>query len=280
MKQQNAKLKKEFAELKEKLEECIDKAKRGAKPPSDKPAPSEEEMSILRPLVNDSYDSEGTRDQEHRTEGGLLQEADPDHEAAARGLLQHRQVRFRLAISVCRIVALENEEKAKKKIIQELEGEKHSLLRIQKEQKKAMDVMINEKELKKKRDQLKEELRTKKNEMKEKQNLLRKQEKQMKEQHEGLIVLEEKCRKLQTLINEKKAGLNPAGTEAKTEEDVHALEAEIKDLEHVHNDEKKKYKQMITTQETKIKELTLQIETLNLELKQKDQASSISITAS
>ena len=32
MKQQNAKLKKEFAALKDKLEECIEKAKRGGKP--------------------------------------------------------------------------------------------------------------------------------------------------------------------------------------------------------------------------------------------------------
>ena len=46
MKQQNAKLKKEFAELKQKLEECIEKAKRGPKSSaSDKPAPSEEEVS-------------------------------------------------------------------------------------------------------------------------------------------------------------------------------------------------------------------------------------------
>lgn len=168
-------------------------------------------------------------------------------------------------------MALENEEKAKKKIIQELEGEKHSLLRIQKEQKKAMDVMINEKELKKKRDQLKEELRNKKNELKEKQNLLRKQEKQMKEQHEALITLEEKCRKLQTLVYEKKAGLSSNSAEAKTEDDVRVLEAEIKELERTQMEEKKKYKQMITTQENKIKELSLQIETLNLELKQKDQ---------
>jgi len=170
-----------------------------------------------------------------------------------------------------RIVALENEEKAKKKIIQELEGEKHSLLRIQKEQKKAMDVMINEKELKKKRDQLKDELRNKKNELKEKQNLLRKQEKQMKEQHESLITLEEKCRKLQTLVYEKKAGLSNSSSEAKTEDDIKNLENEIKELEKTESAEKAKYKQMITTQENKIKELSLQIETLNLELKQKDQ---------
>lgn len=168
-------------------------------------------------------------------------------------------------------MALENEEKAKRKILQELESEKQSLLKIQKEQKKAMDVMINEKELKKKRDQLKEELRNKKNEYKEKQNLLRKQEKQMKEQHEAYITLEEKCRKLQTLINEKKAGINPEPNKNITEEDITKLEDEVKELERIQLEEKKKYKQMITTQENKIKELATQLDTLNLELKQKDQ---------
>jgi len=46
MKQQNAKLKKEFAELKQKLEDCIAKAKKGKKPSVDtRQGPSEEEMS-------------------------------------------------------------------------------------------------------------------------------------------------------------------------------------------------------------------------------------------
>lgn len=170
-----------------------------------------------------------------------------------------------------RIVALENEERAKKKVLQELESEKQSLLKIQKEQKKAMDVMINEKDLKKKRDQLKEELRAKKNEYKEKQNLLRKQEKQMKEQHETYITLEEKCRKLQGLINEKKAGISSDNAKAVTEDDVNKLEDSIKDLERIQAEEKRKYKQMITTQENKIKELNAQLDTLTLELKQKDQ---------
>ena len=48
MKQQNAKLKKEFAELKDKLEECIEKAKRGNRPPAGvKPEVSEEEQSNI-----------------------------------------------------------------------------------------------------------------------------------------------------------------------------------------------------------------------------------------
>lgn len=156
-------------------------------------------------------------------------------------------------------------------MLQELESEKQSLLKIQKEQKKAMDVMINEKELKKKRDQLREELKTKKNEYKEKQNLLRKQEKQMKDQHEAYISLEEKCRKLQGLINEKRAGIVPDVSKNVTEDDITKLETSIKELEHTQAEEKKRYKQMITTQENKIKELNSQLDTLNLELKQKDQ---------
>jgi len=168
-------------------------------------------------------------------------------------------------------VALENEERAKKKILQELEEEKKSLLKIQKEQKKAMDIMINEKELEKKKDQLTEELKVKKNEYKEKQNLLRKQEKQMREQHEAYITLEEKCRKLKTLIHEKKAGIAPNPGKVVTEEDIAKIEESIKELERAQTEEKKKYKAMITTQENKIKELNTQLDTLNLEFKQKDQ---------
>ena len=133
-----------------------------------------------------------------------------------------------------------------------------------------MDVMINEKELIKKRDQLKKELKNKKTDYKEKQNLLRNQEKQMKEQHEAYISLEEKCRKLQTLINEKKAGLNNNETKVVTEEDIEKLEKDIKELKGVHQEEKRKYKQMITIQENKIKELNAQMDTLTLEYKEKD----------
>lgn len=133
-----------------------------------------------------------------------------------------------------------------------------------------MDVMINEKDLKQKRDQLKEELRNKKSELKDKQNLMRKQEKQMKDQHEAIIKLEEKTKKIQAIINEKKAGI-VSTEEEKTDEDIKKMEEEIKELEKLQSDEKKKYRQMITVQETKINELTQQIDALNLELKQKDQ---------
>ena len=45
MKQQNTKLKKEFSLLKAKLEECIEKAKKGYRSMSEKPPPTEDEMS-------------------------------------------------------------------------------------------------------------------------------------------------------------------------------------------------------------------------------------------
>eukprot|EP00826_Nyctotherus_ovalis_P060391 TRINITY_DN8469_c0_g2_i1.p1 TRINITY_DN8469_c0_g2~~TRINITY_DN8469_c0_g2_i1.p1 ORF type:complete len:442 (+),score=151.18 TRINITY_DN8469_c0_g2_i1:31-1326(+) len=248
MRQQNAKLKAEFALLRDKLEECIEKAKNGSRLPADKPTLTEEELAREQEMKKIqqkiSYYKKQTETMKKQLEG---------------------------ALNIDKIVALENEEVARRKVIQELESEKNSLLRIQREQSKAMDVMANERELKKRRDQLKEELRNKKNELKEKQGLLRRQEKQMKEQHEAYINLEEKCRKLQGIINNKRAGLSLGTTEIITEGDVQTLEDEIKTLELSQSEEKKKYKQMIATQENRLKELTGQIDALNLELKQKDQ---------
>ena len=71
MKLQNAKLKKEFAELKQKLEECIEKAKRGTKAnASDKPAQSEEELSIYSCIK--IFNSSRTRDKRNRAESCVL----------------------------------------------------------------------------------------------------------------------------------------------------------------------------------------------------------------
>ncbi len=150
------------------------------------------------------------------------------------------------------------------------------MLRAQKDAKRPGDVVSTELDLKKRKDQLKEELRSRKNELKEKQSILRKQEKQMKDQHETLIRLEERCRKLQTLIAEKKAGAahgSPGETKARTQADVEALQAEIREAERNYNEDKKKYKQLIATQENRVKDLSLQLEGLQLELKQKDQES-------
>jgi hypothetical protein len=83
MKQQNGKLKKEFAELKQKLEEYIEKAKRGNRPAAGaKPEPSEEEMSKRAKCDL----SAGAGNQGDGTEGRILQEADCGDEAAARRL--------------------------------------------------------------------------------------------------------------------------------------------------------------------------------------------------
>jgi len=128
----------------------------------------------------------------------------------------------------------------------------------------------------KRKEQLKEEFRQHKNELKEKQLILRKQEKVMKDQHEANVKLEEKCRKLQTMINEKKAGVLTNDQEAtKTEEDVIKLRNEYKETEKEYNNEKRKYKELIAGQETRIKDLNYELEKLQLELKQKDQESRI-----
>lgn len=147
-----------------------------------------------------------------------------------------------------------------------------SLVRIQKDQQKNISALADDKDLLVKRDQLREELKLKKNELKEKQNILRLQEKHMKDQHENLIKMDEKCRKLSTLINEKKAGIKREGEEeGKTQADVDALDIEIKELERKQIEDKKKYKVLISTQENKIKDLSLNLEKANLELKMKDQ---------
>jgi len=165
---------------------------------------------------------------------------------------------------------LENEEKSKRKIIQELENDKYTLLKIQKEQKRAMDVITNEEDVKQKRDQIKAKIKKNKDDIKEKQLALRKQEKQTKDEHEALIDLELKNKKLQTLINEKKAGIVQE-VKAKTEEDVKAIESEVQKLEKTHIEEKKKFNKTITSQETKLTELSHQLDALSLEIANKDQ---------
>ena len=152
-----------------------------------------------------------------------------------------------------------------------MESENQSLLKIKKEQQRAMNVMINEKDLKKKLDEIRKDTMQKKAEIREKQNILRKQDKQMKDQHEALIVLDEKCRKLNAIVAEKKAGIGEFAEKAKSQQDIEKLELEIKQLEKVEREEKVRYKQMITEQENKIKDMNNRIDSLNLELKAKDQ---------
>eukprot|EP00826_Nyctotherus_ovalis_P037626 TRINITY_DN3445_c0_g2_i2.p1 TRINITY_DN3445_c0_g2~~TRINITY_DN3445_c0_g2_i2.p1 ORF type:complete len:259 (-),score=69.63 TRINITY_DN3445_c0_g2_i2:442-1218(-) len=134
----------------------------------------------------------------------------------------------------------------------------------------------NDATFKRKKERLKEELKTHKAELKEKQGLLRKQERYMKEQHENLIKLETKCRKLQALINEHKAGIvQPDVEEHKSEEDVNGLRDKLKEEEKKYEEEKKKHRQLIVAHENIVKNLNLELEAVTLQLKQKDHESRV-----
>eukprot|EP00826_Nyctotherus_ovalis_P039372 TRINITY_DN3785_c0_g2_i1.p1 TRINITY_DN3785_c0_g2~~TRINITY_DN3785_c0_g2_i1.p1 ORF type:complete len:269 (-),score=99.33 TRINITY_DN3785_c0_g2_i1:40-846(-) len=129
-----------------------------------------------------------------------------------------------------------------------------------------------------KREKLKEELKVYKAELKEKQVLLRKQERHMKEQHEIVINLEEKCRKYQALIYEHKAGTAAEQRnerKQKTEEDIARLREKLQEEENKYEEEKIRCKQLINNHENLIKDLNYELDSLTLELKQKNQIARI-----
>lgn len=172
-----------------------------------------------------------------------------------------------------RVIDLENEEKAKKKFVAKLQREEQMLSKANGECKNAPE---NDALFKRKKERLKEELKVHKAELKEKQGLLRKQEKHMKEQHENLIKLEAKCRKLQTLINEHKAGIVQLDVEEhKTEEDVNGLKEKLEEEERKHEEEKRKHRQLVAAHENVVRKLNLELEAVTLQLKQKDHESRV-----
>ena len=147
------------------------------------------------------------------------------------------------------------------------------LLKVNKDSK---NVIENDIKFKEKKERLKEQLKQKKTELKEKQALLKKQEAYMKGQHENLIRLENKCRKLQTLINEHKAGVRkPDEEDSKTEEDIEKLKERLRGEEKEFKEEKKRYRQMIGTHENIVKGLNLELENIRVELKEKDYESRV-----
>ena len=146
-------------------------------------------------------------------------------------------------------------------------------MRIQREQEKALEEISNSKDFKARKKKITSELDEVKKALREKQGDLRKNEKIMKEQHEKLITLEEKCKKLHVAIKDKKAkgSQTDQPTKHRTQEDLDKLDQEIHDLEGKKKVEEKKFKKTVETQEHKIGELQMQINLLNMQLKEKDQ---------
>jgi len=93
----------------------------------------------------------------------------------------------------------------------------------------------------------------------------------MKEQHEILVNLEEKCKKYQTLIYEHKTGVERGKERNRTEEDVMELKEQLEEAESKCEEERRKYNQLIANHENVIKNLNYELNALTLLLKDKDQ---------
>ena len=122
----------------------------------------------------------------------------------------------------------------------------------------------------KRRNKLQEELKLQKNKLKEKRELLQKKEKQMIEQYEKYVSLEERCRRMQILITEHKAGIKPTIIEAhKTEEDVENIRKQLAEAQKGYNEEKEQHNLLVRQHQNKIKELRKKLESVNRELQVK-----------
>ena len=124
------------------------------------------------------------------------------------------------------------------------------------------------------KEQLMEELKQCRAELKEKQILARKKERQMNLQHESIMKLDKQCRKLNDLIYKQKTGFSKSDAENNyTEDDIERLKAELNEAERDYEERKDKYRQHISSQEALIKDYNLELERLNLILKQRNQES-------
>lgn len=152
---------------------------------------------------------------------------------------------------------MEDELKNKQRILKGVQDENEALLKVQREQEKALQALNKEGDYDKKIGELNEELRKQKEQLRKLQFRYREEEKNMKHQHEQLVMLEERCRKMVTLIKEKKKerlklkddvdnGAHLAGGPPRyTQEELEKLQYQLKEAEQEKMVEEKKLKQQI-----------------------------------
>lgn len=157
--------------------------------------------------------------------------------------------------NIQKIIALEDEQKNKERILKQLQEEAESLLKVQQEQEKALRALNKEGEYDAKIGELGEELRVAKDQLRKLQFKQREDEKIMKGQHEQLVMLEEKCRKMRLSLKEK-AKPNPRSLskEKKQEEtvlfnqeDFFRFQSQLKDVEHEKALEEKRLRHQVQT---------------------------------
>ncbi|OMJ76443.1 hypothetical protein SteCoe_24185 [Stentor coeruleus] len=180
-------------------------------------------------------------------------------------------------LNEARITDLENQSRFLSKRIQELENENSALQKIEREQKKALDVASNAQGYPEKLDSLRQEIKTLKEKYRELQTKQKQDEKVLKEQHEKCVDLEEKCRKLKGIIRQKKNEEDEPKVVEVTEKDIVELEDKIKETEQKKKEEERKLKKRIKDLENQINESKHNINMLNVKLKEKDQECRLSV---
>ena len=180
-------------------------------------------------------------------------------------------------LNEARITDLENQSRYLTKRIQELEGENSSLQKIEREQKKALDIASNAQGYPEKLDSLRQEIKTLKDKYRELQQKQKTDEKVLKEQHEKCVDLEEKCRKLKGIIRQKKNEEDEPKAPEVTEKDIQELEDKIKETEQKKKEEERKLKKRIKDLENQINDSKHNINMLNVKLKEKDQECRLSV---
>ena len=180
-------------------------------------------------------------------------------------------------LNEARITDLENQSRYLSKRIQELETENSALQKIEKEQKKALDVASNAQGYPEKLESLRQEIRTLKDKYRELQVKQKQDEKVLKDQHEKCVDLEEKCRKLKGIIRQKKNDEDEEKIPEVTEKDIQELEEKIKETEQKKKEEERKLKKRIKELENQINESKHNINMLNVKLKEKDQECRLSV---
>ena len=155
-------------------------------------------------------------------------------------------------LNEARITDLENQSRYLTKRIQELETENSALQKIEREQKKAIDIASNAQGYPEKLDSLRQEIKTLKDRYRELQQKQKQDEKVLKEQHEKCVDLEEKCRKLKGIIRQKKNEDDEPKVPEVTEKDIQELEEKIKETEQKKKEEERKLAEKRKEEEKRI----------------------------
>lgn len=166
-----------------------------------------------------------------------------------------------------RIMALENEEREKKSLLEKLKREEETLI-------KGQPLIDYEENYNETNEQLVKEVRERREELREKQVLLRKKEKHVKTLNDKLAALDKEARRVEDLIAKRKA--NPsAATDNKKEENIEELKEKLRAAENDYNEQKKKCKRMTAAEEKSISDMNFELEKLTLVIKQRNYESRV-----